>query len=88
MPYTHLTENKRHVISHLNVAGFTFREIARRIRRHHTTVSREFKRNGSEYDCSIYWYDLKSLRRLQLPARNAFLPRRATASISACLWRT
>jgi IS30 family transposase len=57
MPYTHLTENERYVISHLNVAGFTFREIARRIKRHHTTVSRELKRNGPEYDCTIYWYD-------------------------------
>ena len=30
MPYTHLTENERYVISHLSIAGFTHREIARR----------------------------------------------------------
>ncbi len=57
MPYTHLTENERYVISHLSIARFTPREIARRINRHHTTVSRELERNGPEYDCTIYWYD-------------------------------
>jgi transposase len=39
MPYTHITENERYVISHLTSAGFSLREIARRITRHHTTVS-------------------------------------------------
>ena len=57
MPYTHLTENERYVISHLRIAGFSLREIARRIKRHHTTVSRELERNGPEHDCTVYWYD-------------------------------
>ncbi|WAC06654.1 MAG: IS30 family transposase [Thermodesulfobacteriota bacterium] len=57
MSYIHLTENERYVISHLNVAGFSKREIARRINRDHSTVSRELKRNGPEYDCTVYWYD-------------------------------
>ncbi|MBL7211406.1 MAG: IS30 family transposase [Desulfobacteraceae bacterium] len=58
MPYTHLTENERYVISHLKVAGFTLREIARRIKRHHTTVSRELKRNDDPvYKDTVYWYD-------------------------------
>ena len=57
MPYTHLTENERYVISHLTCAGFTLREIARRIKRHHTTISRELKRNGPEYDDTTYWYN-------------------------------
>ena len=65
MPYTHLTENERYVISHLNVAGFTLREIARRVKRHHTTVSRELERNGPEYDCTIYWYDWTHPRALK-----------------------
>jgi IS30 family transposase len=65
MPYTHLTENERYVISHLSVAGFSFREIARRIKRHHTTVSRELERNGPEYDCTIYWYDWTHPRALK-----------------------
>lgn len=65
MPYTHITENERYVISHLSVAGFSLREIARRIQRHHTTVSRELKRNGPEYDCTIYWYDWTHPRALK-----------------------
>jgi IS30 family transposase len=44
MPYTHLTQNDRYVISHITYAGFSLREIARRIDRHHTTISRELKR--------------------------------------------
>lgn len=65
MSYIHLTENERYVISHLSVAGFSFREIARRINRHHTTVSRELKRNGPEYDCTVYWYDWTHPRALE-----------------------
>lgn len=58
MSYTHLTEQERYVISHLNVAEFSLREIARRINRHHTTVSRELKRIKSQYPYSlVYWYD-------------------------------
>lgn len=58
MPYTHLTENDRYVISHLTCAGFSLREIARRITRHHTTVSRELKRNDDPvYEDTVYWYD-------------------------------
>ncbi len=50
MSYTHLTPNERYVISHLNVAEFSLREIARRLNRHHSTISREIKRNGG-YAC-------------------------------------
>jgi IS30 family transposase len=58
MSYTHLTERERYVISHLNVAEFSLREIARRINRHHTTVSRELKRIRLQYPySSVYWYD-------------------------------
>jgi len=58
MPYTHITENERYVISHLTSAGFSLREIARRITRHHTTVSRELKRNDDPvYTDTVYWYD-------------------------------
>ena len=57
MSYTHLTENDRYKISHLKCADFSLREIARRIKRHHTTISRELKRNWPEYESSVYWYD-------------------------------
>ena len=45
MSYTHLTEKERYVISHLKLANFSLREIARRLGRHHTSISREIKRN-------------------------------------------
>ena len=48
MPYIHLTEQERYVISHLTCAGFSLREIGRRINRNHATFSRELKRNGTE----------------------------------------
>ena len=56
MPYNHLTEKERYVISHLKSAKFSLREIARRLGRHHTTISREIKRNGPKYPGGVYWY--------------------------------
>ena len=56
MSYTHLTPRERYVISHLKVAKFSVREIARRLGRHHTTISREIKRNGPTYPGGVYWY--------------------------------
>jgi IS30 family transposase len=57
MPYTHLTERDRYVISHLSLAGYSYREIGRRIGRDHTTISREIKRNGPMYPgVTKYWY--------------------------------
>jgi IS30 family transposase len=56
MSYTHLTEKDRYVISHLRLAKFSLREIARRIGRHHTSISREIKRNGPTYSPDVYWY--------------------------------
>ena len=49
MSYTHLTQQERYVISHLRVARFSIREIARRLNRHHATISRELKRARSRY---------------------------------------
>lgn len=56
MSYTHLTENERYVISHLR-SMFSIREIARRLNRHHSTISRELKRAKLRYPDAIYWYD-------------------------------
>jgi IS30 family transposase len=56
MSYTHLTPHERYVISHLKIAEFSLREIARRLGRHHTTISRELKRNGPTYPDGAYWY--------------------------------
>ena len=57
MSYTHLTEQERYVISHLSVAGFSLREIGRRINRSHTTISRELKRAKARHPWTTYWYD-------------------------------
>ena len=54
MPYHHLTMEDRYVISHLKVAGFSVREIGRRLGRHHATISREIIRNGPEYPEDVY----------------------------------
>jgi len=56
MSYTHLTPHERYVISHLKVAKFSLREIARRLGRSHATISREIKRNGPKYPGGVYWY--------------------------------
>ena len=58
MPYTHLPSKERYVISHLVHYGLSLREISRRLQRHHTTISREIKRNRPTYaDDAVYWYD-------------------------------
>jgi len=53
MSYTHLSYQDRYVISHLQ-GRVSLREIGRRIGRHHSTISRELKRNGNPH--SVYWY--------------------------------
>ncbi len=46
MSYVQFTSEERYVIYHLKLFKLTLREIARRLDRHHTTISREIKRNG------------------------------------------
>ena len=45
MPYTHLAQEERFLISKLFQAGWSRRKIASKLGRHHTTISREVKRN-------------------------------------------
>ncbi len=45
MPYSHLSAQERYFIYHLRVFGLGFREIGRRLNRHHTTIQREVERN-------------------------------------------
>lgn len=57
MSYTHIIENERYVISHLKLAKLSLREIARRLGRHHTSISREINRNCPDNtDDIVYWY--------------------------------
>jgi len=56
MSYQHLSEKERYVISHLQYS-FSMREIARRLGRHHSTISREFKRAKNRHPWTTYYYD-------------------------------
>ncbi len=57
MPYRHLSENERYVISHLYSAGKSFREIGRRLNRSHSTIRREIKKFETTFPLATYWYD-------------------------------
>jgi IS30 family transposase len=58
MPYFHLSLQERYVIYHLVLYGLSYREIGRRLNRHHTTVSREVKRNRPIYaDDAVYFHE-------------------------------
>jgi IS30 family transposase len=58
MPYHHFTPKEQYVIAHMTIAGFSLREIGRRIGRHHASISREIRRNRPTYaDDAVYWYD-------------------------------
>jgi len=69
MSHQHLSEKERYVISHLQYS-FSIREIARRLGRHHSTISREFKRAKARHPWTIYYYDWShplALERRQKP---------------------
>lgn len=57
MSYSHIIEKEQFVISHLKIARISLREIGRHLGRHHTSISREIKRNQTTYaDNAVYWY--------------------------------
>lgn len=56
MSYAQLTSEERYVIYHLKLYKLSLREIARRLGRHHTTISREIKRNGPIIPSWVYWH--------------------------------
>ncbi|UCH48984.1 MAG: IS30 family transposase [Betaproteobacteria bacterium] len=63
MSYQQLTPEERYVIAHLNIYGLSLREIARRLKRHHSTISRELRRNGPPPPfLARYWYDSAQAR--------------------------
>jgi len=53
--YVHLTLQERYVIHHLVLYRLSMREIARRLQRSPSTISRELKRNGRHHSC--YWHE-------------------------------
>ena len=46
MSYVHVTSRERFAIEQLLLYGCSYREIGRRLGRHHSTIQREFDRNG------------------------------------------
>lgn len=70
MPYTQLTSQERYVIYHLRLFHLSYREIGRRLKRHHTTIIREVERNRPKYFDSVYWHEWaheQALQRRRLP---------------------
>jgi IS30 family transposase len=53
MSYQHFTEKERHTLMHLLYYNVSYREIGRRLCRHHTSISREVKRNSRRV--GNYW---------------------------------
>jgi len=71
--YVQLTLQERYVIAHLRVCKLSYREIGRRLGRHHTTISREVARNNASYPNAVYWYDVaqpKALERRAIARHN------------------
>jgi IS30 family transposase len=70
MSYVQLTSEERYVIYHLKLYKLSLREIGRRLGRHHTTISREIKRNGPIIPTWVYWHQgahEQALRRRKQP---------------------
>lgn len=81
MSYAQLTREERYVIAHLKVFKLSLREIARRLGRHHSTISREIKRNGPAFAHWVYWYDVAHPRALERKTRARHQRRRANRAL-------
>lgn len=81
MSYVQLTREERYVIAHLKMFKLSLREIARRLGRHHSTISREIKRNGPEFAHWVYWYDVAHPRAMQRKKRARHHRRRAHVAL-------
>ena len=57
MSYDQLTPEERYVIYRLKLYGLSYREIERRLSRHHNTISREVIRNGPKFPGWVYRND-------------------------------
>lgn len=53
MSYQHLNAKERHTLMYLLQWNLSYREIGRRLNRHHSTIAREVKRNARLIGC--YW---------------------------------
>ncbi len=62
MPYDHLNGGERYAIEQQRLYGLSYREIGRRLGRHHTTVSREVTRNGPRDGYGTYVGEIAEAR--------------------------
>ena len=69
MSYAQLTPEERYVIYHLKLYGLSYREIGRRLERHHSTISREVMRNGPKYPGWVYRNDVAQEKALERRCR-------------------
>lgn len=80
MSYVQLTSEERYVIYHLKLFKLSSREIGRRLGRHHSTISREIKRNGPVVSTWVYWHQgahQKAMARRKIPRhfrRHSYAP--------------
>lgn len=81
MSYVQLTSEERYVIYHLKLFKLSLREIARRLGRHHTTISREIQRNGPAVPSWVYWHEDAHQRALQRRRRPRHYRRYAHAPL-------
>ena len=81
MSYTQLTSEERYVIYHLKLFKLSLREIARRLGRHHTTISREIQRNGPINPSWVYWHEGAHQQALQRRKQPRHYRRRAHAPL-------
>ena len=75
MPYTHLTLEERVAIELFARKGLTSREIARQLDRHHTTISRELRRNSSKSGYRAQTADRRTQKRRRMPRHYCCLSR-------------
>ena len=75
MPYTHLTLEERVAIELFARKGLASREIARQLDRHHTTISRELRRNSSKSGYRAQTAEHRARKRLAMPRHYCCLNR-------------
>ncbi|MGH8672025.1 MAG: IS30 family transposase [Burkholderiales bacterium] len=69
MSSNQLTLKERYVIYHLKLYGLSYREIGRRLGRHHSTISREVLRNGPKFPGWVYRDDMALERAVERRGR-------------------
>lgn len=86
MNYTHLIQHERYQIQSWHSAGVSMREIADRLERHPSTISRELRRNTSP--SSLYYFETahrKACRRASRCRSRPSISDELWACVEACL---